>query len=233
MSQAFQLYQLQKIDTQIDQINFRLSEIEKCFANDTEIKAAENQKVIALENSHQMNIEMRKLEDEADIIRIKLEMNESSLYAGRIQNPKELKDLQAEVASNKKRLSGLEDVILAKMLDAEELEKRVMIAQNAIEEIVIRKQSEYKILFEEKDILEKNRDRLRREKPVITNSILSENVTLYEKLRNQKKGIAVTHIDEGACTMCGSTLTPAERQESRNSSKVVFCPSCGRILYSD
>jgi len=116
MSQAFNLYRLQKIDTQIDQINNRLAEINHILAADENLHKAEELSQNTKNQLFKMQQNLKQKEDEVQAHRIKIETNESSLYGGKVRNPKELQDLQMEIASLKKRLTILEDEQLDIML---------------------------------------------------------------------------------------------------------------------
>ena len=58
-------------------------------------------------------------------------------------------------------------------------------------------------------------------------------ISLYENLRKQKRGVAVSLVNDNACEICGTTLTPAQAQATRLSLQIQYCPTCGRILYGD
>ncbi|MGZ9220523.1 MAG: C4-type zinc ribbon domain-containing protein [Anaerolineales bacterium] len=40
-------------------------------------------------------------------------------------------------------------------------------------------------------------------------------------------------MSDGSCAACGTTLTPSQQQIARSTSQLIYCPSCGRILYAD
>ena len=65
---------------------------------------------------------LRTIEEQGKEMRIKLETGNAKLYGGRITNPKELQDIQLDVAASKKRLATLEDKQLAAMIALEEAE---------------------------------------------------------------------------------------------------------------
>jgi predicted nucleic acid-binding Zn-ribbon protein len=125
MNQAFHLARLQKIDTQIDQFSLRLKEIERLLNENALVQEAERnlkEADLALKKAGQ---QLRIAEDAVNAQRIKIETNESSLYAGKIHNPKELQDLQNDIASLKRYLATLEDQQLEAMMAHEEAEANV------------------------------------------------------------------------------------------------------------
>ena len=70
------------------------------------------------------------------------------------------------------------------------------------------------------------------ERQAALNTVKTEDLAIYVRLRKNKTGVAVAKVEERACIACGSTLTAALHQAARSPSQVVFCESCGRILYA-
>ncbi|MEN6523528.1 MAG: C4-type zinc ribbon domain-containing protein, partial [Anaerolineaceae bacterium] len=66
-----------------------------------------------------------------------------------------------------------------------------------------------------------------------TGSIASEALQKYESIRLAKKGRAVVAIVDDSCEGCGAAIRPAERQAARSSNQLVFCDTCGRIIYAE
>jgi uncharacterized protein len=232
MSQAFQLHQLQIIDSQIDKISLRLQEIEKAIADDTEVKIAEEHRREAQNSQLKLAKQTKSIEDEVEAARIKLDINNSALYGGKIQNPKELKDMQSEVSANNKRLTTLEDSLLSLMIELEEADHCAVAAQTSYDNVLSKRKMGIGKLQDEQKFLIKEIENLSDKKPVVVNSISPDNLTIYTKLRSLKRGLAVASIEDNTCSACGASLTPAERQASRTSTQLVFCLSCGRILYA-
>ena len=232
MNQAFQLYQLQKIDSQLDVIENRLNEIKKILDADQTVKQAETAVQQKKEEIQQAHMAMKKIDDAVQAQKIKIETSNASLYGGKIQNPKELQDLQNEISSLKKHLANLEDQELEAMIQFDQLEldmKKAVENQKSAQGEFVEKQS--KLLGEQLQ-LNKTKEKLLAERAAAIPSILPEELEIYLKLRKTKRGIAVASVTEGACTGCGSNLTPAEWQTARSPRQVAFCSTCGRILYA-
>ena len=102
MNQAFQLYQLQKIDSQMDIIDNRLNEIARILDADETLKLAEAAVQQKQQELRQEKLSMQKIDDAVQAQKIKIETSNASLYGGKIQNPKELQDLQNEIIVWKK-----------------------------------------------------------------------------------------------------------------------------------
>ena len=96
MSASLGLYRLQQVDSQIDRARGQLNTIHKTLENDTELQEALNRVTMTQTNNHHASHSLKNAEAEVDAQKIKIENAESSLYGGRVQNPKELQDLQKD-----------------------------------------------------------------------------------------------------------------------------------------
>jgi len=233
MNQASQLNQLQTLDTEIDRINHRLAEIDRTLSSDEIVQAAEASELQAKNECTKARRNLQTIETSVDEVRIKISTSDAALYGGKIRNPKELQDLQTEISSLKKRMSALEDEQLEAMVLLEQAETALSIAARCLEATRADQISQHAGLLGEQSQLQKELERLLTVRSATYGSILPENASLYERLRKQKRGVAVSKIEDGACKACGSSVRPAERQMARIASQLVLCSDCGRILYSD
>lgn len=232
MSQSFHLYQLQKIDTQLDQGAIRIQEISVLIESDHRIA---NQQAIIDEATRILNIEqshLKRLENEVNAKRVKLEQSESSLYGGKVRVPKELQDLQSEVASLKRSLAGLEDQQLEAMLKVEEAQAVLDSARHTLISVQALVASETAALAGERSLLENLQERLLKERNAVLPQITLSFQEDYERLRKNKRGMAVAALQDEACSGCGTQLTPADRQYARSPNQTYRCPSCGRFIYA-
>ncbi len=231
MNVVTHLFQLQQLDHHLDKIESRLAEISALLGKSDILTIAENKK---RESHLAMDAAERKLselEDSTKKQRLKISTDESSLYGGRIHNPKELQDLQTEIASLRKHLAELEDDQLDAMISFEAAAENVRLADAAFslaqaEDIELKS-----ALRGESAAHLKQKDLLLAEREAAARSISPDLMSVYLQLRKQKRGTAVALAREGGCSACGATLRPAEIQAAKSSSQITYCSSCGRILY--
>lgn len=229
---SFHLFQLQKVDLRIDQINTRLSKIAELLANNPQLIESEKAFRKSQEEYSQKEKEFANLDDSVKKKKIKIEQSESSLYSGKNPNPKELKDLQTEIDSLKRSIASLEEDQLVLMSLMDNVSKDVQDKQKNYESCRIENEKSNMGLLAEKGNLEKEKEKLLAERTVDSTQIPAEAVANYEKLRATKNHIAVTAVEDQSCSTCGSEITAADIQRSRTSSVLTYCPSCGRILYA-
>ena len=232
MNSALMLYRLQKIDTQIDQVKNRMAEIDRLLNEDAALRGARQALSDAEQQQDQARQALKQAEQQVESQQIKIEDSETSLYGGRIHNPKELQDLQNDVASLKKYLLALENQQLEAMVALEQADGGVQEKQTALKIVEGQHATQHAAHLGSKSSYQKELERLDAERKAITPSISPDDIRLYDKLRSQKRGIAVVAVSESACEACGATLTPAEWQNARTSNKLNYCPTCGRILYA-
>ena len=232
MSASFGLFRLQQIDSHITQIETRLARIQKTLEDNAELQSALGQVKSAEEDQLVSERAQRKSEAEAQSQQIKIQQAESSLYGGAVRNPKELQDLQADIASLKKHLAMLEERELQDMLQTETAQTAVKKARDELSLVQARLENEHHDLFEEKEALTGELDRFQSERQAAVSTIAAELLKTYEQLRQQRRGVAVAEVSDNSCGACGTTLTAAIQQTARHAAELVRCPSCGRILYA-
>lgn len=233
MSAALGLYRLQQVDSQVDQIRARLRWIQDTLQNDLELITA-TEHFAAAENKYKSaERELKLSEAEFEKQRVKIEQTEASLYGGTVHNPKELQDLQKDIVSLKKHLETLESRELEAMLVAETVEKELQTAKTDLESVKSSKSSETLELARESEALQKNIERLDSERNAVLSDLAAQSVTIYNQLRQQKRGVAVATLSDGSCTSCGATLNPMQLQNARSATQFLNCPTCGRILYAN
>jgi predicted nucleic acid-binding Zn-ribbon protein len=233
MSAALGLYRLQQVDSHIDQIEARLKIIQQTLENDLALRAAREQLAEAERTHREAQRALQLSETEVEKQRIKIEQTEASLYGGRVQNPKELQDLQKDAASLKRHLETLEERELEAMLAAEGTEKDLQNAGARMEQIQSGLKTQNADLMLESETLRRDYERLRSERQAVVTDIASQALGVYEQLRRQKRGLAITTIADSACEACGTTLTASQQQSARSTSQLFHCPTCGRVLYAN
>lgn len=232
MSDSLNLYRLQQLDTRLAQIESRQKTIAEALESNAQLKEAKSNLDLTTTRRLTVSRELKQKENDAAEKKIKIEQIESNLYAGTIHNPKELQGLQAELDSLKRNLASLEDQELQDMLALDIIQGEYKIAAEKYNEILNRVTQENKDLVIEQSNLQKEAERLTIERQATTQSIENKTLSLYDEIREQRHGIAVTTISDNSCDSCGAVLTPAQKQSAHHSHQLFRCPSCGRFIYS-
>lgn len=231
MNQAFKLYRLQQIDSQLDRLNARLAEIAELLQDEQAVLEARQAAQSAQQELQAARKALRVAEDNVQSQRIKIETTEAALYGGKVRNPKELQDLQNESAALKRYLGTLEDRQLEAMLAEEEATAQEQTCQENLSEAQARQALSQAALLEEQASLEQDLLRLLEDRQAAASTIPQNEIALYETLRKQRRGIAVALVKNKACSACGSRLNASLLDATLTSGQITRCDACGRILY--
>jgi predicted nucleic acid-binding Zn-ribbon protein len=232
MSQPFKLFRLQQIDSQLDQDRRRLTEIEAILSNNDALDQAQGSEKQAVEAGDRARKGLRKAEEAVQAQRVKIEQTNATLYGGKVRNPKELQDLQNEIGALKRYLSILEDRQLEAMLELEEVEKQEAAASAELEKVQKEVKALHANMIQEQAALTQNVRNSEVERQAAVSAIPQEDLSLYEQLRRQRRGVAVARVTDKACSACGTILNFALLHAARSPNQLTRCDSCGRILYS-
>ena len=134
--------------------------------------------------------------------------------------------------SLKRYLATLEDEQLEAMVAAEDAEGQLKTASTEVQLAEARSEGQHAALIAEKTTLLKEREKLDAERQAATGAISEDTIKIYERLRLQRRGVAVAAVVDRACEVCGVTLSPAEWQIARSPTQITYCSTCGRILYA-
>ena len=231
MSSALGLMRLQQVDTRIDQVEDSLERIRVELANDAEVQAANTELAAAEATRSDAELQRQEAEIQANSVRNKIQQAESSLYGGKVHNPKELQDLQADVVSLKRHMTALEGTELSWMEKLEAAEGLSMRAREQLEAAMARAEARSKRLIEDQAGLRRTHEDLQAEREAASGAVAPKLLEAYERLRKSRRGVAVAEVRDDACGACGTTLTAALQQSARHAPDLVNCPSCGRILF--
>jgi len=232
MSQSFNLYQLQRIDSQMDQLRQRVEKTNVAIKDHKEIDTLQEILHSLEKNRDELLDHIGSVDAEIQSKKIKINQSESSLYGGKVQNPKELQALQAEIASLTSFVTAKEKELSAMMQEFESMEIQVDKARTTLEEGVALKQKNDQKLSEENHANLKDLEKLDSERQFAVSQIKPQHLVTYEEIRKKKKNIAVTIVEDNTCSACGVSITPSDWQAARSPDQIIFCPSCSRILYA-
>ena len=231
MSKTLSLYRLQQIDSQIDRLQSRLREIQTLLDDKSELQHL-NERVEKAETHQKFSDQvLKKAEVDVQNLLIKIEQTQSSLYGEKSHGPKELQDLQADVAALKRYLITLEDRQIDAMQESETAEADLQSSKAEFDTALNDRDARDKRFQQEQGVIRNDLDRSFVERNAIANAIPKTELDLYEQLRQQRRGLAVAAISDNSCGACGSNLSLAQVQSARSSGQMILCPSCGRILY--
>ncbi|MGD1996096.1 MAG: C4-type zinc ribbon domain-containing protein [Anaerolineae bacterium] len=229
MDRALRLYRLQRLDSEEEQAQDRLAQIEVVLGDDSALRQARQQVQDTKDEVRRLTTRQQDLELQASGLRRKIEDSEKRLYSGNIRNPKELSDLQAEGASLKQRLERVEGKLLRAMISREEAETEAEQAREQLAAINREWTAKQHELLNEGAELEARLKDITDARARLLSSIPEDDLDAYRALRRTKKGLAVAPMRAGACTGCGMEVPSGQLQQGRQRG-LLYCDNCERIL---
>jgi hypothetical protein len=173
--------------------------------------------------------ERKELEGDVKVIQEKIAKHKDQLY--QVKTNEQYRAMLHEIAGEEGNIRKIEDEILEKMIEAEDLQKLVQEAAARLEGEKARVADAIKRLESERqaDLEERGRLQLRRQE---LQAALSEPVlNLYERIRGARRGVALAEARDGLCTACHVRLRPQVYNEVQLNESVLTCENCDRILY--
>ena len=176
------------------------------------------------------NLKERKdLEGDIKVVQEKIAKHKDQLY--QVKTNEQYRAMLKEIEGEEGNIRTIEDQLLEKMIEAEDIQKHIQEAAARLEGEKARVAGEIKRLQDErqKDLDEREGLQARRKEvaALLTDSVLA----LYERIRTYRTGAAVTEVRDGLCTACNVRLRPQVYNEVRTSETVMTCENCSRILY--
>ena len=225
------LYRLQQLDSERDAARDRLGEIQAALKDDTLLRQARRALEEKEQRARKWQATQRDLELEMESLADKSARSEGRLYGGKVTNPKELTDLEAEIASLKRRRRALEDQLLEAMIEREGAEESRDGAQESLQETESTWSTTQADLRAERGALEQRLQEVEGRRDRIAARLDPQTLAAYHRLRELKGGQAVAPLRGDTCTVCGVTISASAEWQLRQG-ELIHCDSCGRIIVS-
>lgn len=230
MSQFSILYELQKIDLAMLENTKRLDEIARVLADNSMIARAQVAVDSVQKKLPPLRTKVRDLELEIQSNTQKAQSSEQRLYSGSVKNPKELQDIQHEIASLKRRNADLEDTLLEFMMSIEETESSMSEAQEKLQSATSEFEAQNADLMSEQARLIQENKTYQAQREQTVAQVDAKHLKLYDTMRTRKANKPISILEGKSCGVCGIEQTMNIVQEVSRNQDTVYCINCGRIL---
>ena len=227
------LYELQQIDSKIDEINkikgelpLEVQDLEDEIAG---LRTRIDNIGVEIEELNGLTRQRKRESDEANALIVKYEEQQNNVRNNREFDAlakeidyqkleielvnKRLKEYSAAVKAKKTQIEEAEEIVADRTLDLEQ--KRVELA--GIEEETA-----------------KEIDALKVQEAEAATKIDERMLTAYKRIRgNMHNGLAVVTVKRDACGGCFNRIPPQRQVDIRQNKKIIICEYCGRILVSE
>ncbi len=173
--------------------------------------------------------ERRELEGEIQSVQVKISRHKDQLYE--VKTNEQYRAMLKEIEGEEANIRKIEDGILEKMVEAEELQKQVQEAVVVLEGEKARVAAEKARLESARQTAVAERDQELRRRQELTSALSADMLDRYERLRKARHGVAIAEVRDGCCSACNVRLRPQAYNEARTNQSILACENCVRILY--
>lgn len=224
------LYELQRIDTEIDKI--------KTLRGELPLEVQDLEDELAGLETRLENLKSEISEADKSVTTKKQEITKSEELIKKYSE-------QLENVRNNREYDALTKEVEFQKLEIELQQKRIREAQkNKSEkevnlELAIKQYDEKKADLDAKkaelnDIIaetHKDEETLLKKSEQLATNIEERLISAYRKIRsNARNGLAVVTVDRDACGGCFNNIPPQRQLDIRSRKKIIVCEYCGRIL---
>ena len=226
---AKQLYDLQCLEQEVAAGEQALAQARAQIGESPALKQARANLKQADADLAAIQAEQKTTEYTVADLSAKMTVAHESLYSGRLTSPKELQNIQRELASWQAQRDPLEEKSLALMEQAERAEERGRCRRAELATAEVRWETEQVALGRQIELSEANLTALKLKSVATRAQIPTGEIAVYDQLK-KTHGRTVALLEQGACGHCRLGLSTAAVQRARGG-QIVNCPSCGRLLF--
>jgi predicted nucleic acid-binding Zn-ribbon protein len=173
--------------------------------------------------------ERRQLDSDVQEIRSKIARHKDQLYQVKTNDQYRamLKEIEVEEANIRK----IEDRILEKMLEGEQIDRQIREAAVRVESEKKRVEAAVGKIDSDRKQAERERDQAEVRRSTLVEGLSKDTYALYERLVKARNGMALAEVREGFCGGCHVRLRPQAYNDVRTKDGILTCEACSRILY--
>lgn len=224
------LISLQEKDTAIAELNEIIKDLP---VKVEEWRQAYKNKEDKLTQMQKYNEEVAKnlRSNERKLLTVEDELKKFRARIYEVKSQKEMISLDNEIKKGEEEKSKLEENILKLMDEHDDLNNRIKSFSNNLKEEAVELKKEEE---ETNQKIELNTNKLKlvtEQRKEISKKVVKEILSLYEKIRANKNNLAVVPIKNNICQGCFITIPPQVINEIKESTDIIRCEACVRILY--
>lgn len=214
---------ISELNTEIGALPRHIAEIEKVL--DSHLRRLETDKAALAAN----NKDRKRLEEDIKTHEQKIsKLRDQTLQA---KTNEQYRAFQNEIHYFEGEIRKAEDHILDLMSESEPLEANVKKAEEALAKEKKQVEAEKASARERTAADRKQLEELTGERNGLVSGLKPQVYSAYERIRQKRGGRAVAEVVDGRCSACQIALRPQFFQDLRKGEQLMFCESCGRILF--
>ena len=220
---------LQQVDTEIDAARKRLAELDALLADHSAVDALAEVARNAESDAAARRGQLRDRELELKTLETRIGEIDKRLYGGRIQNPKELENLDREVRMFRENQGRLEESVLQLLELSERADVEALARRDQLELAQAERERDTSVWQAERERVGAQQQALTAKAAALRRQADSSQLDVYDRVR-RRNTLAVTTVHGQQCGVCGITLPVAVVDRARDPEAMAQCDNCSRIL---
>jgi predicted nucleic acid-binding Zn-ribbon protein len=226
------LIALQKLDSAAEAARTRIAELPAAEESIAATLAASAAAIKTAKTKLAANQESRR-SLEKDVAGVDARLARFEDHKAAVKTNHEYTALLHEIETAKTEKDQVEERILILMEEGDELAADVTTQEAALADATREGDATRAALADERKQLEEELERLAGSRKGELGDVDAAVLARYDRLLQQRKGIAVARITGDTCSACHVRLRPHFEQMIRRNDQIIQCESCQRILYYD
>jgi predicted nucleic acid-binding Zn-ribbon protein len=225
------LIQLQRLETVITEARAAVAlHPQKLASLDARLDEAKHGVESAKEQLKANHDRRRELEKDVAVYQGRLTRFKDQL--SQVKTNREYTAMQHEIATAQSDLGAVEEKVLERMLEADELTAAAKRAEATLAAQSKEIEAEKKTLAQNLTATEASLKQSTEARAALVKSLEPRLVALFEQVAKVRKGVAIcVATRDGLCSVCHVRLRPHVFQQIRQNDAIVQCDSCQRVLY--
>jgi hypothetical protein len=223
------LFALQQLDDEIDDLEADEEAIPQ-EKRDLEAKVAELEGKVKAYKQEALDLAKLRKEKELELEAASQKKVKFQGQLFQVKSNREYEALQHEINGLDEQVSKFEDEILEIMERAEKITLATGQEEKGLRAAVEQMKLEHQDLDRKAEELRKAISAKEEERSKMVTGLDAALLARYGRIRENKDGLAVALIKNGACGGCFRRIPPQEMQVLRRSDRVTTCEGCGRII---
>ncbi|HET6381957.1 MAG TPA: hypothetical protein VFJ58_01090 [Armatimonadota bacterium] len=227
------LYQLQLADTHLQLSRRQIQSLDWGDTQKKAIAALRSDAMAAAAEKNNTEKALREIETTLADVEKRIKRSEGRVQHGDIHNEHELESTEKELAALKSQRAELEDQALTIMEKLERFPARAEALLSREQMLLREREAVRERSTTEKARLEKDIEEVSARRDALASRLPAPLLQRYDQMRNHSSGVAIARIVNGACDACRVVVNPASVRETLETTALVTCQGCGRILYTE
>ena len=226
------LYALQQKDDQLKEIEAIIKEIPLQIKELENERDARSEMIEKAKKKLHGNLEDRK-KFEREITVLKEKISKYKEQMKKVTTNKEFQGISNEIKFEETNITGVEEKIIEKMVDADEIMGTIRETESEFNKIASEYNQKIKDLHSHLDYQKSKLNEENKNKKDLRNKVAGNLLKAYDNLFAKKAGKVVSLVQTDFCGVCNIKIRPQVLSELVLSNDVLICESCGRLLFKE